>query len=173
MATSTKMFFITQLGERLKENERVAQRSEAEARDAARDGATEQEKREDGRVTLEFGSLAKAQAVRVRKAQEELGALARFVNSGLKAFRREGPIGLGAMIDVSIESEAGAYEERTLLLLPVGAGNELTGPGGDGYLSVITPASPAGKALLGRRAGETVELMARDEARTWTVLEVA
>lgn len=173
MATSTKMFFITQLGERLKESERVAQRSEAEAREAARGVATEQEKREDGRVTLEFGSLARGQAARARKAQEELSELARFVNKGLPTFTRQSAIGVGAMIDVSIENDEGAYEERTLLLLPVGAGNELTGPGGDGFLSVITPASPAGKALLGRRAGESIELSARDEARTWTVLEVA
>ena len=61
---------------------------------------------------------------------------------------------------------------RTFFLLPVGAGLQLTGPGGDGFLSVVTPASPVGKAVLGRRVGETVEVLVRGEPREWTITYV-
>ena len=47
-----------------------------------------------------------------------------------------------------IEDDEG-QEERTLFMLPVGAGVELSGPGGDGFVVVVTPRSPVGKALMG------------------------
>jgi hypothetical protein len=58
---------------------------------------------------------------------------------------------------------------RTFFLAPVGAGVELTGPGGDGFLSVVTPLSPVGKAVLGRRVGETVEVTVQGEPHEWTI----
>jgi transcription elongation GreA/GreB family factor len=51
----------------------------------------------------------------------------------------------------------------------VGAGVELTGPDGDGFLSVVTPLSPIGKAVLGRRVGESVDVTVAGEAREWTI----
>ena len=75
-------------------------------------------------------------------------------------------------MDVSVESARGT-EERTYFLLPVGAGTELTGPDGDGFLSVITPASPVGRALMGRRAGDSVDVTIGGEAREWTLVEVS
>jgi len=38
---------------------------------------------------------------------------------------------------------------------------------------VITPASPVGRALLGRRAGESVDVFIAGEAREWTLVEVS
>ncbi len=43
------------------------------------------------------------------------------------------------------------------------------GPGGDGYLSVVTPSSPIGKAVLGRRAGDTVEVVVKGEPLEWAI----
>ena len=79
---------------------------------------------------------------------------------------------LGAIVDVATEDDDGPAE-RTFFMLPAGAGSELTGPDGDGFLSVITPASPVGRALMGRRAGETAEVTLAGEVREWTVLDVA
>ena len=45
----------------------------------------------------------------------------------------------------------------------------LTGPGGDGLLSVVTPASPIGKAVLGRRVGDVVDVVVEGEARGWQI----
>jgi len=168
-----KMFFVSQLAQRIKESERVAQRSEAEAREAARSSQTESEKKEDGRAAIEFGSLATGQAARARKAQEELSQLASFTNRGLPKYQARAPVGLGAIVDVSIQDDEGELNERTFIVLPVGAGTELSGPGGDGFLSVITPASPVGKALLGKRAGDSVEVVIKGEPREWTVVDVA
>jgi transcription elongation GreA/GreB family factor len=167
-----KRELMTQLAERLQHSDRVAVRAQLEAREAARSLATESEKKEDGRAAIEYGSLAMGQAARARRVQEELGVLAAFREAELPRFKRQGPVGLGAIVDVRTENETG-YDERTFFLLPVGAGTELTGPGGDGFLSVITPASPVGRALMGRRSGDTVEVTLAGEVHEWTVLEVA
>ena len=78
---------------------------------------------------------------------------------------------VGALVDVHIESEDGE-EERTLFLLPVGAGNELTGPGGDGFISVVTPNSPVGRALMGSRVADSFEIVIDGKDREWTVVDV-
>lgn len=167
-----KMALIEQLAQIIRQSEAVAQRAEDDAREAARSLATESEKKEDGRVAIEYGSLAKGQAARSRKAQEDLAALSAFTRAGLPTFTARSAVGLGALVDVSSEGERGP-EERTFFLLPVGAGTELSGPGGDGFLSVITPASPVGKALVGRRAGDTVEVTIKGQVSEWTVVEVS
>ncbi|WPB76830.1 GreA/GreB family elongation factor [Archangium violaceum] len=167
-----KHALLDQLAERLRQSDRLAHRAELEAREAARTLATESEKKEDGRAVIEYGSLATGQAQRARRVQEEIKALADFQQEGVPRFSRKSPVALGALIDMSTEDEEG-FSERTFFMLPVGAGTELTGPGGDGFLSVITPASPVGRALLGRREGDTIEVTLAGEVREWTVLEVA
>ncbi|NOJ97501.1 transcription elongation factor GreAB [Corallococcus sp. CA049B] len=167
-----KHTLLHQLSERLQQSDRLAHRAEADAREAARSLATESEKKEDGRAAIEYGSLATGQAQRARRLQEELQALTAFSQKELPRFPRQGPVGLGALVDCSTEDEDG-FAERTFFVLPAGAGTELTGPGGDGFLSVITPSSPVGRALLGKKAGDTVEVTLAGEVREWTVLEVA
>src|SRR5436305_247207 len=167
-----KRLLIDQLAARLRESDEVARRAGEEAREAARTLQTESEKKEDGRAAIEFGSLATGQSARARKVQQELAQLAAFWNRGLPRFSSASPVTLGAIVDVSVDGERGA-EERTFIVLPVGAGTELTGPGGDGFLSVITPASPVGRALLGRRAGDYVEVTINRETREWRLVEVS
>ncbi len=167
-----KHFLIEQLAASLRTAEETARRASEDAREAARTLQTESEKKEDGRAAIEYGSLATGQEKRSRRVQEELRALAQFWNAGLPPFSARTPVGLGAIVDVSVESDRGT-EERTYIVLPVGAGTELTGPGGDGYLSVITPMSPVGKALLGKRAGESIDVTIAGETREWTLVEVS
>lgn len=166
-----KRFFVEQLRNHFVESLSVACRAEHDARDAARTIATESEKKEDGRVALEFGSLANGQALRTRRTQEELELLTSFAERGIPSYSQGAPIGLGALIDVLVDGPSGS-EERTVILLPVGAGTELTGPGGDGFISVITPASPVGKSLLGKRAGDSIELSIAGDWREWTIVDV-
>ena len=167
-----KRFLVEQLAARLKESDEAARRAGAEAREAARSLQTESEKKEDGRAAIEFGSLATGQTARARKVQEELQQLAAFWNRGVPRFASTSAVALGAVVDVAVDGERGP-EERTFIVLPVGAGTELTGPGGDGFLSVITPASPVGRALLGRRAGDSVDVTINGETREWTLVEVS
>ena len=55
---------------------------------------------------------------------------------------------------------------------PTGAGVTLAGPGGDGFLSVVTPASPIGRAVIGRRQGDTVDVVIDGRERAWTIVWV-
>jgi transcription elongation GreA/GreB family factor len=167
-----KRFLIEQLAARLRQSDEVARRAGEEAREAARSLQTESEKKEDGRAAIEFGSLATGQSARARKVQEELAQLAAFWNRGVPSFSSKSVVALGAIVDVAVEDERGEVE-RTFFMLPVGAGTELTGPGGDGFLSVITPASPVGRALMGRRAGDYVEVTLNRETREWKLTEVS
>ena len=137
-----KLFLIEQLAGRLKQSDEVARRAGEDAREAARSLQTESEKKEDGRAAIEYGSLATGQTARARKVQADLHELAAFTKKGIPARCRA--VELGAVVDVAVEGDEGP-EERTFIVLPVGAGTELTGPGGDGFLSVITPASPVGR----------------------------
>lgn len=96
----------------------------------AREGATPAEKREDARVALEQGSIARGQQQRLQRARADLALLEGFCPRPLSP---SAEIELGAVVEVDSEQMG-----RTFFLAPAGAGVELTGPGGDGYLSVVT-----------------------------------
>ena len=113
-----------------------------------------------GRLRLVFLLAAKDGAKEITD-HIALDALDAFRPRPLK---RGEPIGLGAVVELE-DGDCG----RTLFLAPVGAGVELTGPGGDGFLSVVTPHSPIGKAVLGRRVGESIEVTVEGEPREWTI----
>jgi transcription elongation GreA/GreB family factor len=160
-----KRFLVDQLNDRLRESAQVARRAGQAAAQEAREGATPAEKREDARVALEQGSLARGQAERAARVTAELSALASFRPAPLPA---GSAVALGAVVEVEDEAQG-----RTFFLAPVGAGVELVGPGGDGFLSVVTPQSPVGRAVLGRRVGDTIEVTIEGEPREWTITYVA
>ncbi len=161
-----KQQLVEQLSEQLRGSARVAGEAKANAAHEARFGATPAEKRVDARVAIEYANLARAQARRERRAQGELEALARFSPG---SFAERAAIAVGAIVEVEDE-ESG--QGRTFFLAPVGAGVTLTGPDGDGLLSVVTPASPVGKAVLGRHLGDTVDVTVKGETREWTITYV-
>ena len=144
-----------------------AARTALSARDAAaleaREGATPDEKREDARAAHQLGTMGKVQQQRAQQALAQADALASFRPGPLAA---TASIKLGAIVEIEAE-ESG--EGRTFFLAPVGAGITLTGPGGDGVLSVVTPASPVGKAVLGRRVGEVIDVTVEGELREWQI----
>ncbi len=159
-----KKFFVEQLADRLQKSASVATRAGQAAAQEARDGATAAEKREDSRVAIEYAGLARGQAQRADKVRAEIAALETFRPGRVVG---GGPVALGAVVEVE-DGEQG----RTFFLAPVGAGVELAGPDGDGFLSVVTPHSPVGKAVLGRRVGDTVEVTVQGEPREWTITYV-
>lgn len=156
-----KRFLVEQLSERLRESVAVARKAGQAAADEAREGATAAEKREDARVALEYAGLARGQRERASRTMAELATLETFRPGRLPA---TAPISVGAVVEVEDEAQG-----RTFFLAPVGAGVELTGPGGDGFLSVVTPQSPVGRAVLGKRVGDTVEVEVQGEPRDWTI----
>ena len=156
-----KQFLVEQLAERLRASAHVARKAGDAAAEEARAGATPAEKREDGRVAMEYAGLARGQKDRAARTAAEVSLLETFRPRPLPA---RAPIALGAVVEVEDGSQG-----RTFFLAPVGAGVELTGPGGDGYLSVVTPASPVGKAVMGRRVGDTIEVVVKGEPLEWAI----
>jgi len=129
----------------------------------ARDGATPDEKREDARAAHQLASLGRAQQRRAQQALAEVDSLAQFRPAPLPG---NASISVGAIVEVEDE-ESG--EGRTFFLAPVGAGITLTGPGGDGHLSVVTPASPIGRAVLGKKTGDIVDITVDGDVREWSI----
>jgi transcription elongation GreA/GreB family factor len=147
-----KAALVAQLAARLKDIFDQAARSAEDARLDAKSGASR------------AVNLAKGTRQRLEAAEAAWAAVAEFQPKPLE----RGRIGLGAIVDVQDE-ESG----KTLFLAPAGAGEELTGPGGDGFLQVVTPGSPLGKALLGKKAGDVVEVTVKGELAEWDIIDVA
>jgi transcription elongation GreA/GreB family factor len=158
-----KIELVEQLAGRIQATAQIALRASEDAAVEARDGATPQEKREDARVALEQSRMAKAQNQRAQRALAELDALASFRPLPLPG---GAAIALGALVEVEDEDTG---EGRTFFLAPVGAGLALTGPGGDGHLSVVTPASPIGRAVLGRKVGAVIDINVEGVERAWRI----
>ena len=161
-----KTDFVAQLARQLETSARAALAARDATAAEARDGATPDDKREDARAAHQLGTLGRAQQRRAQQALAEVDALARFRPPPLPA---TAAIGLGAIVEIEDEDNG---EGRTFFLAPVGAGITLTGPGGDGVLSVVTPASPIGRAVLGRRAGEVVDVTVDGAPREWQITYV-
>jgi transcription elongation GreA/GreB family factor len=162
-----KQDLVAQLARQLDTSARSALAARDAAAQEARDGATPDEKREDARAAHQLGTLGKAQQRRAQQALAEADALATFRPGPLAATAK---IGLGAIVEIEDE-ESG--EGRTFFLAPVGAGITLTGPGGDGLLSVVTPVSPIGRAVLGKKCGDVVDVTVEGEVREWQISYVA
>ena len=158
-----KQDLVAQLSRQLESSGRAALGARDAAVREARDGATPDEKREDARAAHQLGTLGKTQQKRAQQALAEADVLATFRPRPLQA---TAAIGLGAIVEIEDE-ESG--EGRTFFLAPVGAGMTLTGPGGDGVLSVVTPASPVGRAVLGKKAGDVVDVTVDGDLREWQI----
>ena len=149
-----KQFLLEQLGARLRERLQSVHRSNADAKLDARSGAAR------------AVNLAKAQGQREIEAREALAVLDQFKPRPQAKGER---IGLGAVVEV--EDDDG--EGKTLFVAPVCAGEELTGPDGDGIFQVVTPSSPFGRAVMGKRVGDVAEVPIAGDLREWTITFVA
>jgi transcription elongation GreA/GreB family factor len=158
-----KLALVSQLTERLRASARTAEGESDAAAEEARDGASPGEKREDSRTALEFSRLARAQSLRAAQMRADVATLESFRPP---AFPRGARIAIGALVE--LEDEGG--QGLTFFLAPVGAGEELTGPGGDGFFTVVTPASPLGSAVMGQREGDSIQTRIRGDLREWTVV---
>jgi transcription elongation GreA/GreB family factor len=115
------------------------------------DGATHEEnKPENDKDTraLEQSYLARGQAQRVVELQSALNQLKAME---LRDFSRGVPIALGALVAVEDERETVHY-----FLAPAGGGLRLPLAGRE--VRVVTPKSPIGQALIGKRQGDDLDL---------------
>ena len=138
----------------------------AAAAEDARKGATHEESRAEGDKDMrstEQSYLARGQAMRA----EEIGEhLARLDALELGAVGPQSSIAAGALVRVIVDDEP-----RVFFVVPWGGGTELTVDGTK--VTVVTPSSPVGAALLGKRAGDGFELRMRGAMREWEIVAVA
>jgi len=161
-----KSDLVDQLVRQLEGSARTALSARDAAAAEARDGATPDEKREDARAAHQLASLGRQQQRRAQAALADVDRLLQFKPASLSA---TAAVTVGAIVEIE---DADTGEGRTFFLAPVGAGITLLGPGGDGHLSVVTPISPVGKAVLGRRTGDIVDVTIDGEIREWQITYV-
>ena len=106
------------------------------------------------------------------QARSELDSILSLAENGIPEFRRDSRVDVGAMVDVWTTDESGD-DAQTVFVLPAGAETMIASGVPDERFAVVTPASPGGRALLGRRVGEKFHAPIRGEARDWTVVEVS
>ena len=166
-----KAYFIDELKKVYSDRIAAAARAEAEAATEAERDPSE-ERRDAANESALQGRLATGHRKRRLRAVSEMEYLIDFVEKGLPRYRPGDRVGLGALVDVEIEDQEGT-EERTLFMLPSGAGVELTGPGGDGFVIVVTPNSPVGKNLMRAREGDEFEIVIDGRDREWRIRDVS
>jgi transcription elongation GreA/GreB family factor len=130
---------------------------------AAVEGSTHEEARpENAKDTrgLEQSYLARGQAQRVAELE---AAIAETTALALRAFSDATPIAVSALVTV----EENAAEQRYFVATH-GGGAVLAGG-----VQVVTPASPIGRALLGRRIGDEIELRLPAKLRLLVISDVA
>lgn len=110
---------------------------------------------------IEQSYLARGQAARVVELEAGLGAVRSMPVPSLAAGARAA---VGALL--TIEDDDG---ERQVLLAPYGGGRRLAG----GAVQVVTPQAPLGRALLGKRAGEELEVTLGGKPRAIAILTVS
>lgn len=119
---------------------------------AAVEGATHSEaKAENDKDTrgLEQSYLARGQAQRVAELEAAVSDVAAMK---LRVFTARDAIAMSALVAADDDGE-----QRRYFIAPGGGGSVLAGG-----IQVITPQSPIGLALLGKRVGDTVELRGRE-----------
>jgi transcription elongation GreA/GreB family factor len=127
-------------------------------------GATHEEaKPENDKDTraLEQSYLARGQAQRVIELRT--GLLATLAMA-VRVFRDSEPVTLGALVTVEEDDEP-----QLLFLAPHGGGNLLA----QGKVRVITPQSPLGRVLLGKRLGDDCELRLPERTRELSIVDIA
>ncbi len=135
------------------------------ARSAHAEATDEQSKAENKYDTrgLEASYLARGQS---RQAAETAQARQQFEELSLRDFGSEDSIDLSALVE--LESDG----ERTLYFIaPRAGGAEIVHE--KKTVFVITPQSPLGRQLLGRKAGERLQMTMGRERRDYGIVSVA
>ncbi len=127
------------------------------------EGATHEEaKPENDKDTraLEQSYLARGQAKRAEELREGLAAIGRM---DVATFMPDRAVGVGALITTS----EGKRNVR-LFIASYGGGFRLA----NGSVQVVTPSSPLGEALIGKRVGDDCEVLTGGNRREFEVIGV-
>ena len=136
---------------------RAAQSSHAEA-------THEQNKAEDKYDTrgLEASYLAQGQS---RQAMETRAAIEAFESLALRKFEDGDPVDLGALVELEQNGERTTY-----FIGPKAGGTEVNHDGRE--ILIITPQSPLGEQLLGKKHGDHLQLAVAGARNQYRVASV-
>lgn len=109
---------------------------------------------------LEQTYLARGQALRIEELRR---GIAEVTAMDLDAVGAAGAVVLGALVSATEDDEARGY-----FLALHGGGTLLA----NGAVQVVTPVSPLGRALIGRTAGDVIELRTAGRAREIEITDV-
>jgi transcription elongation GreA/GreB family factor len=136
------------------------------AAEQTREGAVHAESRSEGDKDMratEQSYLARGQAMRAEELAEQIQRLDALPVTALGA---SDAIVAGALVRVQVDDQP-----RLFYVVPWGGGTELHIAGS--RITVVTPSSPVGAALLGKRPGDGFELPVRGAVREWEIDAVA
>jgi transcription elongation GreA/GreB family factor len=145
-----------ELVQKLEETLRTLQAAHADTLEAATHAEAKPENDKDTRA-LEQSYLARGQAMRIEALKAGLAAV---VTMGVAP----GEVG---RVSALVEADEDGDEVR-FFLAPEGGGTRLAGG-----VQVVTPASPLGQALVGKREGDEVELKLGGKTRVLTIRSVS
>ena len=161
MAPIDKRAIVTALRREVAREMGTLARAAKDARDAATHEESKPENDKDTRG-LEAAYLAGAQATRVREL-ERVDNVLEFLT--LRAFGERDAISQTALVEVALD---GAHQR--FFVAPVCGGTRVKV--GEVDVQVVTPQSPLGQALLGRAAGDVVELRTKQGLRAYEIVAV-
>jgi transcription elongation GreA/GreB family factor len=157
-----KLELVQKLLSALRAERDEADRLARETAEAANHPEARPENDKDTRK-LELSYLAQGQVARVRELETTIATL---VAQPPRAFRPDEAIALGAL--VTLES---ADKQERVLICSGGGGTSITDE--LGAVRIVTPEAPLGRALLGKTAGDDVELTVAGRKRELVVVSVA
>ncbi len=160
LALPTKAHLKEELARALAADLSVRERAHRTASEAATHAEAKPENDKDTRA-LEQSYLARGEA---RRVEELRAALAELQAMTMREFAERDAIVLGALVVIH---EGGV--ETLLWLAPHGGGSRLA----NGSVQVVTPRSPLGQALIGKRGGDECSVVLAGRERALTIVTVA
>jgi transcription elongation GreA/GreB family factor len=138
-----------------------AERAARESAEAANHPEARPENDKDTRK-IELSYLAAGQAARVRELESAVALVQTLPAEPLAA---GAPVTAGAVVTLDV-----AGKQQCLIVSPAGGGLKLDTPRGP--INVVTPQAPLGRALLGRTAGDSFELLLAGRTNEVEILSV-
>lgn len=139
---------------------------QAQAAQVSRDEAIDEESRAENRWdthSQEAAYLAEGQSRLVADIGASIGA---YEALPLPAFGADAAIDIGALVEIEAAGERSWY-----FIGPRSGGIELVVEGQP--VLVVTPQSPLGREMIGKRTGDLVQPAGRSAATAWRIVSVA
>ncbi len=161
MADVDKALLIEAAVARLRDEAQALRESARQTREGAIHEESRAENDKDTRG-LEASYLARGQAARVEETED---AVTRLSYLELRSFGSDDPVALSALVSVDVDGA-----ERHYFLVPAAGGQRVQAGGVE--VQLLTPSSPVGRALIGKRAGDSFELTLAGRVRQYEVVQV-